>query len=86
MKTTLLIFIKGLYNKNYKNYIIEYRRKLTLPCYLGQVLIGLLLSDGSIEKSSKTSLARLGVMFGLLHIPYVLHIICLNLILIVVLI
>jgi len=74
MRTTLLRFIKGLYNKNYENYIIDYRRKLTLPCYLDQVLIGLLLSDGSIEKSSKTSLARLGVMFGLLHIPYLLHI------------
>lgn len=33
-----------------------------MPPYLHQVLIGLLLSDGSLEKSSPTSLARLSVM------------------------
>lgn len=82
MKTTITRFLKGLYNKNYDDYKIDYRNKLTLPSplrgegtnYLHQVLIGLLLSDGSLEKSSKTSLARLSVMFGSLHISYILHI------------
>ena len=41
-----------------------------MPSYLDQVMIGLLLSDGSLEKSSKTSLARLSVMFGSLHLSY----------------
>jgi LAGLIDADG DNA endonuclease family len=74
MKTTLLRFLNALYkNLTIENYKIEYRSKLSMPSYLNQVLIGLLLSDGSIEKSSPTSLARLSVMFGLLHASYLLH-------------
>ena len=73
MKTTILRFLKHLY-KNIKDlYKIEYRKQLDMPSYLHQVLIGLLLSDGSIEKSSQTSLARLSVMFGWLHIAYLFH-------------
>jgi hypothetical protein len=65
MKTTLIRFYKGLYKKLFpNNYKLKYRSKLIMPSYLDQVLIGLLLSDGSLEKSSKTSLARLSVMFG----------------------
>jgi hypothetical protein len=33
----------------------------------------LLLSEGSLEKSSLTSTPRLSVMFGILHTPYLLH-------------
>jgi hypothetical protein len=74
MKTTLTRFLKGLYKKlSHNDYKLGYRVKLNMPSYLDQVLIGLLLSDGSIEKPSKTSLARLSVMFGLLHISYLLH-------------
>ena len=74
MKTTLLRFLSALYkNSTIENYKIEYRSKLSMPSYLNQVLIGLLLSDGSIGKSSPTSLARLSVMFGLLHASYLLH-------------
>lgn len=48
MKTTITRFLIGLYNKNYDDYKIDYINKLTLPNYLHQVLIGLLLSDGSL--------------------------------------
>lgn len=44
-----------------------------MPRYLYDVLIGLLLSDGSLDKSSLTSTPRLSVMFGFLHTPYLLH-------------
>lgn len=74
MKTTITRFLKGLFKNLFnEEYKIEYRNKLTMPSYLDQVLIGLLLSDGHLEKSSKTSLARLNVMFGSLHISYLLH-------------
>lgn len=73
MKTTITRFLKGLYKNIFDEYKIGYRSKLIMPSYLNQVLIGLLLSDGSLEKSSVTSLARLSVMFGTLHISYLLH-------------
>ena len=44
-----------------------------MPSYLDQVLIGLLLSDGSLERYSETSLVRLSVMFGSKHIAYLLY-------------
>jgi hypothetical protein len=44
-----------------------------MPSYLDQVIIGLILSDGNLEKSSKTSLARLSVIFSSLYISYLLH-------------
>ena len=40
---------------------------------MNQVLIGLLLSDGSLEKSSPTITTRLSVMFGSLHTSYLFH-------------
>jgi hypothetical protein len=74
MKTTLLRHLNALdKNLSIEKYKIEYRSKIGMPSYLDQVLIGLLLSDGSLEKSSLTSLARLSVMFGSLHISYLLH-------------
>lgn len=74
MKTTIKRFLMALY-RNFSNeeYKIEYRKSLTMPPYLNGVLIGLLLSDGSLEKTSPTSTARLSVMFGSLHTSYLLH-------------
>lgn len=36
------------------------------------MLIGLLLSDGSLERATKTSAARLSVIFGIKNSPYLL--------------
>jgi LAGLIDADG DNA endonuclease family len=44
-----------------------------MPYYLHQVLIGLLLNDGFLEKPSPTSTVRLSVTFGFLHIGYLFH-------------
>jgi hypothetical protein len=74
MERTLLRHLNALgKNLSIDKYKVEYRSKLNMPSYLNQVLIGLLLSDGYLEKSSPTSLARLSVMFGSLHISYLLH-------------
>lgn len=43
------------------------------PPYLHQVAIGLLLSDGSIEKFTRTGGARLSVILGINSLPYLLH-------------
>lgn len=49
MKTTITRFLNKLYRIfSYNDYKLEYRNKLTMPSYLDQVLIGLLLSDGSL--------------------------------------
>ena len=73
MKTTLKRFLNSLY-KNCKDlYKIEYRNKLSMPYYLHQVLIGLLLSDGFLEKSSPISTVRLSITFGILHVGYLFH-------------
>lgn len=74
MLTTLKRFVNAL-NKDssLESYKRDYRKNLTLPPYLNQVLIGLLLSDGSLEKTGPTSTVRLSVMFGSLHSSYLLH-------------
>lgn len=41
--------------------------------YLNDVLIGLILSDGYLERSSPTSAVRLTVSFGAKHSGYLLH-------------
>jgi len=41
-----------------------------LPIYLGDVLIGLLLSDGSLERTSSTSAVRLSISFSEKHREY----------------
>ena len=46
------------------------RTRNELPIYLGEVMIGLMLSDGSLERSSSTSGARLCVNFGKKHEEY----------------
>jgi hypothetical protein len=70
-KTSIIRYIKSL-NK-YTGYVKEYRSKVFLPKYLHETLVGLLLSDGSLERSSLTSAARLSVIFGLKNAPYLLH-------------
>ena len=60
MKKTILRFLnqltKYLDDNDYKKL---YRKKVTMPSYLDQVLIGLLLSDGFLERYSETSLVRI---------------------------
>ena len=63
--------MKNIY-KNSEIYKLEYKN-IELPLYLHQVIIGLLLSDGSLEKSSPTSETRLSVSFGLINSPYLFH-------------
>ncbi len=48
-------------------------RLVKLPYYIHMALIGLLLSDGSLERPSHTSAVRLSVVFGLKNSPYLLH-------------
>jgi hypothetical protein len=51
----------------------HYRLKAMLPSYLYRVAVGLLLSDGSIERPSKSGGARLSVNLGLVNLPYLMH-------------
>lgn len=70
-KTTIIRFLNSL--DKLPGYIKNYRSQVSLPKYLHEVMIGLLLSDGSLEITSKTSSARLSVVFGLKHASYLLH-------------
>src|ERR1044071_4675101 len=70
-KTTMLRFLNSL-NKLAGNKK-EYRGKSKLPVYLNDVLIGLLLSDGHLERTSPTSAVRLSVSFGAKHSLYLQH-------------
>lgn len=49
------------------------RLMCVLPSYLDQVVIGLLLSDGSVERPTKTGGARLSVILGIDTLPYLTH-------------
>lgn len=51
----------------------ELRLLSVLPSHLEQVVVGLLLSDGSIERPSKTGGARLSVILGISTLPYLNH-------------
>lgn len=51
----------------------KYRLMDVLPSYLNQVVIGLLLSDGSIERPVQTGGARLSVILGIDTLPYLTH-------------
>lgn len=51
----------------------KYRLMRVLPSYLDQVLIGLLLSDGSVERPTPTGGARLSVILGISTLPYLTH-------------
>jgi len=70
-KTTMLRFLNSLNKLEGKKK--EYRSKSKLPLYLNDVLIGLLLSDGHLERTSPTSAVRLSVSFGAKHAPYLHH-------------
>jgi LAGLIDADG DNA endonuclease family len=48
-------------------------RLLSLPKYLKSVLIGILLSDGGLERSSLTSFVRLNVIMSIKSFPYLFH-------------
>jgi hypothetical protein len=51
----------------------ESRLLSILPSHTHQVIIGLLLSDGSIERPVKTGGARLSVILGINTLPYLNH-------------
>jgi len=67
-KTTLIRFLNSL--AKLQDYKKELRSKSKLSLYLNDVLIGLLLSDGHLERSSPTSAVRLSVSFGIKHSSY----------------
>ena len=71
MNSSTKRFINSLF-KISERYKITYRI-VKLPYYLHMMLIGLLLSDGSIERPTNTGAARLSVVFGLKNSPYLLH-------------
>lgn len=70
-KTTLIRFLNSL--EKLEKYKKELRSKTKLSLYLNDVLIGLLLSDGYLERSSPTSGVRLTVSFGAKHSAYLMH-------------
>jgi len=55
------------------DYKYEHRLNIKLSNYLNDVMIGLLLSDGSLEKWSDTSNSRLSVIMSMKNYLYVLH-------------
>lgn len=56
-----------------ESYEAHYQLMSILPPYLHQVIIGLLLSDGSLERPTRTGGARLSVILGINSLPYLLH-------------
>jgi len=62
--------LKHLLIDNYKR---DYRLSLTLPKYLNDTLIGLILSDGGLQRSSETSNVRLSVIMSIINCPYFFH-------------
>lgn len=56
-----------------KDYKKDYRLMLQFPKYLNYTLIGLLLSDGTLEKSMTTSNVRLSVVMSMNNCSYILH-------------
>jgi LAGLIDADG DNA endonuclease family protein len=55
------------------NYKCEYRLMNKLPQYLNDTLIGLLLSDGGLQRSTDTSNVRLSVTMSVKSYPYIFH-------------
>lgn len=56
-----------------ENHKKELRSKSKFSLYINDVLIGLLLSDGYLERSSPASGARLTISFGAKHSAYLMH-------------
>ena len=70
-RTTIIRYL----NSVMKNQSISEKDKIIritneLPIYLGDVMIGLLLSDGSLERTSSTSGVRLSISFSEKHKEY----------------
>src|SRR5271167_3275232 len=62
--------LKTLKLNNYKK---DYRLMTKLPKYLNDTLIGLLLSDGGLERPREGSNVRLSVIMSIINYGYVLH-------------
>jgi hypothetical protein len=62
--------LKTLKINNYKR---DYRLMNKLPPYLRDTLIGLLLSDGGLQRSTDTSNVRLSVIMSINTYPYIFH-------------
>ena len=62
--------LKMLKIKDYKR---DYRLMNRLPPYLNDTLIGLLLSDGGLQRSTYTSNVRLSVTMSINSYPYIFH-------------
>lgn len=70
-KTTMIRFLNQL--EKLEDSKKDLRGKSKLSLYLNDVLIGLLLSDGYLERSSPTSGVRLTVSFGAKHSAYLMQ-------------
>jgi LAGLIDADG DNA endonuclease family len=62
--------LKTLKLNNYKK---DYRLMTNLPKYLNDTLIGLLLSDGGLERPTEGSNVRLSVIMSIINYGYALH-------------
>jgi hypothetical protein len=72
-KTTLIRFLNSVLRDKSLSEKDKYLRTVNvLPNYLSEVLIGLMLSDGSLERVSPTSGVRLSVIFGVKHSEYLM--------------
>lgn len=58
---------------NIENYKKDYRLSLKLPKYLNDTLIGLLLSDGGLERPRVGSNVRLSLVMSINNYSYILH-------------
>nr|QDH07214.1 hypothetical protein [Ophiocordyceps sinensis] len=64
-KTTLIRYLNSVMkNESLTEIEKDIRTKNELPIYLNEVMIGLMLSDGSLERSSSTSGVRLSICFS----------------------
>lgn len=71
IKTMIKRFLNSLLK--HEEYVQDYRSKVILPFYLQSVLIGLMLSDGFLERSLPTGTVSLSVNFSIKHAPYLIH-------------
>jgi len=55
------------------SYKKDYRLTMKLPVYLHYTLIGLLLSDGGLERSVSSGNVRLSVNMSFKNLPYLFH-------------
>lgn len=71
LKTTLIRYLNSVkQNKSLTELEKFLRTRNELPIYLDNVMIGLMLSDGSLERTSSTSGVRLSVSFSKKHAKY----------------